>query len=328
MQHIANHGEYKFSLLKKALTAITFTGILHPIVQISTKSRRRVNFKVNNNKLSFNQFRSKQQISIAQCLLLEEQINSLIRPINLLLKVLHVRVDMVNITNSDTGIELVFYSKEKNTLAIDLLLAEFAMQNNIARIIWQERVIVQHQPVQLKFNDFYVDLPINSFLQVSKESADLMVNIILKNLNNAKQILELYCGCGSFTIPIATKGSVFALEGNDLSVAALEKAAKRHQLPIRALKQDLYQNPLSSTIINDYSQVIINPPRNGAAPQIKQIAGAKLVKKVILVSCSLENFIRDARILLNANFILEAIYPIDQFLYSDHLEIIGIFVRI
>ena len=331
LQNISNHAEYKSFLLKQALGDLPF-GILHDLMQIKPRTRRRVTFKVNNKKLSFNQFRSKQMIAIADCLLIEDSINDLIIPINRFLKDLHIRIDALSITNSDTGIELLFYSQEKSNIDTDVLITEFVSKYNLSRAAWQVKfqepyAIIQYNSVQLKFGNIYVDLPINSFLQVSKESSDLMTDIILRNLEKAKQILELYCGAGSFTIPMSVKANIVAIEGSGAAIKALDKAAKRHQLPIKVVNQDLYQNPLQAYEVNLYSQVVINPPRNGATPQIRQISEAKNVQKVILVSCSLENFIRDAKILLKGNFILSEIYPIDQFLYSNHLEIIGIFKR-
>lgn len=328
LQNISNHGEYKESLLKESLKDIDTK--IHNLYQIATKSRRRVNFKVSNNKLSFNQFHSKNMISIANCLLLEDPINNLIAPTNNLLKKIRSRITSINITNSNTGIEIVFQAQEKSDLDDEILITEFSRENNIARAAWKTKnhhpyIIIQYKPIQLKFEDTYVDLPINSFLQVSKESNDFMTRIILQYLDESKRILELYCGVGSFTIPISSKGSITAIEGSEEAVEALNKAAKNYQLPINAIKQDLHQTPIPYNDLNKYSQIVINPPRNGATPQIKQISEAESVKKVILISCSLENFTRDTKILLQNNFNLTNVYPIDQFLYSKHLEVIGIF---
>ncbi len=328
LQHIKNYDEHKLSILKQDLVGLDFK-TLHPVAKISRNSRRRAVFKVTLNKLSFNQARSKDTIAILNCLLLEDSINKLIDPINKLLKSIKARILNLSIMNSDTGIELLFHSDEKGDLNSDQILVSFAVEYKIARIAWQIKkkdpfVIIQTKPVQLIFENAQVDLPINSFLQVSKESTDIMTKIILNNLEE-KKILELYSGCGSFTIPMSSKASIFAVEGSELAVEALDKASRKYQLPIKVKKQDLYQNPIPTNIIDEYSQVVINPPRNGATPQIKQIAAAKLLKKVILVSCSVDNFIRDARILLHAGFILDDIYPIDQFLYTDHFELIGVF---
>ena len=113
LQNISNHAEYKFSLLQQALKSIAFNGKLHNLKQISFNSRRRATFKVNNKKLSFNQFHSKTMIAIGECLLLENSINTLITPLNKLLKNLHIKIEMVSITNSDTGLEILFYAHEK-----------------------------------------------------------------------------------------------------------------------------------------------------------------------------------------------------------------------
>jgi len=331
LQHIENHGEYKFSLAQEALKQISFDGTLHPIQQVSQRSRRRVNFTVEHNRLKFHQYHSKELVTIDECLLLEDPLNLLIKPINKLLTKLK-NIEKVTLTNSDTGIEIIFSAKIRNSLEQDLVITEFSQANNIARIAWQTGrnlpyALLEFKSVQLILDQTRVDLPINSFLQVSKESNALIVDVILKHLDKAKQIIELFCGCGSFTIPMATKGKIFAVEGNAAAVEALTKAAQSNNLPIKTMVQDLYHRAVESHVINDYSQVVINPPRNGATPQIKQIAQAKKVKKVILVSCSLENLIRDAQILLNAGFKLTDIYPIDQFLYSPHLELIGIFKK-
>lgn len=329
IQNISNHREYKFHQFKMAINNLAITNV-HELVQIQNRTRRRTNFKVDNKKLCFNQSQSKQLIPINDCLLLEDAINALITPLNNLLKKINIAIDNISITNSDTGVEIVFFSQKKSDLTTDLLITDFAKRENISRAAWQINkqspyLIVQFKPVQLQFDNISVDLPINSFLQVSKESNNIMNDIILRHLETNKPVLELYCGAGSFTIPISKINKITAIEGNIAAIKAIEESAKRHKLPITAISQDIYQTPFTTRDMLHFSQVVINPPRNGATPQIKQISLSKNIKKIILISCSLENFIRDAKILLKENFILSDIYPIDQFLYSDHLEIIGIF---
>ena len=331
IQNIKLHGEYKIEKLKSALAKINFTGILHPLFQVLPRTRRRANFKVFNNKLSFNKLRSKELVTIDDCLLLKDQLNQLIIPINQLLKSLK-KISAVSMTSSDSGIELVFHTESSSELSVDQRLIEFAKLHNIARIAWHidknyPYTVIELQPVGLKFGYIEVDLPINSFLQVTKESSDFMAELIIKYLDLSKKVMELYCGCGSFTVPIAVKAkAVIAFEGNEQAIKALNKAVSKFNLNITAKTRDLYFNPLRIDELRSYSQVIINPPRNGATPQIKQISECPEIKKVILVSCSVENFIRDSKILLNKGFSLKEIYPVDQFLYSEHLELVAIFI--
>lgn len=333
LQHLAKPEEYKFSLVTEAIKKISFNGILHPLKQISINTRRRVQFKVSNKRISFSKWHSNEAVHIEKCLLLDDKINNLIKPLNQLLSKLKSKIDKISITNSDTNIELVFHSNIISSLTSEEILTDFAIHNNIGRIAWQPTkqspyAIVELKPIQLEYQNILIDLPINSFLQVSKESNTIMTNIILNHLINEKDVLELYAGCGSFTVPIALKHKVFAIEGSQEAIVALKNTANKYQLPIKTIKQDLYYNPVTTSVIDKYEQIVINPPRNGASPQIAEIAKSLNIKKVILVSCSLDNFIRDSKILLNSGFELTEIHPIDQFLYSKHLEIIGCYTKL
>jgi 23S rRNA (uracil1939-C5)-methyltransferase len=71
---------------------------------------------------------------------------------------------------------------------------------------------------------------------------------------------------------------------------------------------------------------VFDPPRAGAAEQAGEIAGSK-VGRVIGVSCNPATFARDARTLIDAGFALEQVFPVDQFLWSPHVELIGVFSR-
>jgi 23S rRNA (uracil1939-C5)-methyltransferase len=72
---------------------------------------------------------------------------------------------------------------------------------------------------------------------------------------------------------------------------------------------------------------VIDPPRAGADSQVKQLAES-LVPTVIYISCNPETFARDAKTLENGGYSLQAAYPIDQFLWSAHLEVVGVFKKL
>jgi 23S rRNA (uracil1939-C5)-methyltransferase len=78
--------------------------------------------------------------------------------------------------------------------------------------------------------------------------------------------------------------------------------------------------------LNAYDVVVMDPPRAGAEAQCKQIVASK-VKKIISVSCDLQSFIRDAKILTAGGFSLGKVTPIDQFAWSKHIELVGVFSR-
>jgi 23S rRNA (uracil1939-C5)-methyltransferase len=71
---------------------------------------------------------------------------------------------------------------------------------------------------------------------------------------------------------------------------------------------------------------VIDPPRAGAAEQHRELAKSSLAR-IASVSCNPATFARDARILTDAGFSLAHVLPVDQFLWSPHVELVGVFVR-
>jgi 23S rRNA (uracil1939-C5)-methyltransferase len=72
--------------------------------------------------------------------------------------------------------------------------------------------------------------------------------------------------------------------------------------------------------------VVFDPPRAGALEQAGEIARSKL-GLAVGVSCNPTTFARDARILVDAGFVLQMVKPIDQFLWSPHVELVSVFRR-
>ncbi|HEY1413016.1 MAG TPA: class I SAM-dependent RNA methyltransferase, partial [Rhodopila sp.] len=95
---------------------------------------------------------------------------------------------------------------------------------------------------------------------------------------------------------------------------------------IEAFQRDLARQPLSAKELAAFAAVVLDPPHNGAAAQIGQIAAAK-VPTVIYVSCNPATLSRDARTLLGAGYTLAAATAIDQFLWSARLESVSVFRR-
>jgi 23S rRNA (uracil1939-C5)-methyltransferase len=72
--------------------------------------------------------------------------------------------------------------------------------------------------------------------------------------------------------------------------------------------------------------VALDPPRAGAIEQCAEIAKSNLARAAY-VSCNPQTFARDARGLVDAGFTLERVFPVDQFLWSPHVELVGVFSR-
>jgi 23S rRNA (uracil1939-C5)-methyltransferase len=95
---------------------------------------------------------------------------------------------------------------------------------------------------------------------------------------------------------------------------------------IAAEARDLVRRPVLASELRHADAVVFDPPRAGALEQVREIA-ASSVPRVVAVSCNPASFARDARILVEAGFVLDRVYPIDQFLWSPHIELVGVFSR-
>jgi 23S rRNA (uracil1939-C5)-methyltransferase len=95
---------------------------------------------------------------------------------------------------------------------------------------------------------------------------------------------------------------------------------------IRAEARDLGRRPMLAMEMKALDAVVFDPPRAGALEQSREIAASK-VSRAVAVSCNPTTFARDAKILVDAGFTLQHVKPIDQFLWSPHIELVGVFSR-
>ena len=95
---------------------------------------------------------------------------------------------------------------------------------------------------------------------------------------------------------------------------------------VTAERRDLFRNPLLAKELDAFDAVVLDPPRAGAAAQVAELARSK-VTAVVYASCDPGSFARDARALQDGGYRLEKLMPIDQFLWSAHVELIALFTR-
>ncbi len=144
----------------------------------------------------------------------------------------------------------------------------------------------------------------------------------------ATRIADLFAGIGTFTFALAEQARVHAVEGWAPAVAAITQAARRAGLAERvtAEARDLQRRPLEADELVGYDAIVFDPPRVGAKTQAASLARAR-VPHIAAVSCNPASFARDARILIAGGYRLVAVQPIDQFVWSPHIELVAEFVR-
>lgn len=281
------------------------------------------------NKVGFFQKSSKNLVEIKSCYVACGQISSMIEKISLLMK--NIEEDLIShiqITLFDNILDLVFFTKRKFNKSQNNKISEFAKLNKInASYSFKNEIEVIF--IQEKNKIHGLELSSDIFVQATKEGLEEIIKIIGKNLVKNAKIADIYCGFGIYSFAIQNESSfIESFEGSLKMIELLAKNIATNSLKnkMKASHRDLFKFPVSWQELKEFDQAIINPPRNGATPQIKEIAASKL-KNLIYVSCNPQSFLRDFLILKESGFKIKEIKAIDQFYSTDHFELVAVLTK-
>jgi len=195
---------------------------------------------------------------------------------------------------------------------------------------------LEPETVELSFRlpEFGLELAFgpSDFVQVNAGMNRLMVNRALELLSPAagERVLDLFCGLGNFTLPIATlAGHVVGVEGEAALVRRAAENANRNGLQHAHFHAaDLAADPGSAPWLRGgYHSVLIDPPRSGAEFILPHVA-ASGARRVVYVSCHPASLARDAGILVHQfGFRLQGAGVMDMFPHTGHVESIALFER-
>ncbi|MDR7229848.1 23S rRNA (uracil1939-C5)-methyltransferase [Caulobacter sp. BE264] len=238
---------------------------------------------------------------------------------------LHVTLTATGLDIDITGVE-----RKSGGLSADARMraAMAAGEGDFARVTLAGETIYGARQPLVKLGSAVVALPPGSFLQAVPAAEKAMVELAVAEAQGASRVADLYCGVGTFTFPLAEVTQVYAAEMSAPAISALKAAigGAPGLKPITAETRDLVRRPVLSTELAKTDVVVIDPPRAGAAEQTVEIAKSK-VAKVVGVSCNPQTFAKDARVLVDAGFKLVRVTPVDQFVWSPHIELVGVFTR-
>jgi 23S rRNA (uracil1939-C5)-methyltransferase len=238
----------------------------------------------------------------------------------------------LHITVSDTGLDVDITGVEAKSggLSADarMRLAERAAEADLARVTLAGEVAYQARMPTVRVGRATVALPPGSFLQASAAAEEAMARFAAQAAEGATRIADLFCGVGAFTFRLGEIAPVYAADASAGAVGALVGGLSTAPglKGVTAETRDLVRRPMLAQELKKTDLVLFDPPRAGAVEQAGELARSS-VGRVIGVSCNPATFARDARILLDAGFRLERVLPVDQFLWSPHVELVGVFAR-
>jgi 23S rRNA (uracil1939-C5)-methyltransferase len=281
-------------------------------------------------ELGFHASRSHRVVDMEECRVLTPALVSLLPPLRHLLSALLPEGDEAEIrmTEADNGIDLDIGIPPAHAHQHASEIARWAEKSPIARVTTNGEPLVQFASPAVRFADVEVALPPNSFLQPTRPGEKLLQQAVRDALKGATDIADLFAGCGTFALALAGQARVHAIDSDTGAVAALLAGARKAQRlkPVSAEVRDLFRRPLSPMELGRFDAAVLDPPRAGALSMTRALAGSRLTRAAY-VSCDPGSFARDARILVDAGFDIEWLRPIDQFLWSSHIELVALFRR-
>jgi 23S rRNA (uracil1939-C5)-methyltransferase len=207
-------------------------------------------------------------------------------------------------------------------------LGRIAIQHGLARIAVDGETVIERARPVLGMGGVDVAVPPGAFVQAVRPSEEAMRELVVAALRRPKRVADLFSGIGTFTFALARRTRVLAIDSDEAAVTALAAAARHAQglKPIEAGVRDLFREPLSARELEPFDTVVFDPPRTGASRQAQELARSK-VETVIAVSCDPGTMARDAAILTDGGYAVESVTPIDQFVFSAHVEIVAVLRR-
>ncbi|WP_153770983.1 class I SAM-dependent RNA methyltransferase [Labrenzia sp. CE80] len=336
VQHMAQEPylDWKRGLVVKALADRGIEAEVSPAVPSEPESRRRAVLTAaragRTILLGYHEKASHKMVDISECPVLVPEIVAGLRGlkrlcVELMPKKGELRLNVLSTTN---GLDVAFDQADRKYESKFAALSQLAVELGLARLTINGETLLEARPPALDMGGLTVVPPPAGFTQATLQAEEALCNLVLEGLGKSKKVADLFAGVGTFALRIAKSASVHAVEGDAAANKALDKALRvpRGLKKVTFERRDLFRRPLMKAELATYDAVVFDPPRAGAQAQAEQIAVSK-VKTVIAVSCNPATLARDLRILIDGGYTLQKVTPVDQFLFSPHIECVAILKR-
>ncbi|AWC25072.1 class I SAM-dependent RNA methyltransferase [Aminobacter sp. P9b] len=333
IQHLEDgaYRDWKRSLVVHALKARGIEASVGDLVACPPHSRRRAAFTARNTEtgihLGYNKAFSHTLVDIEECPVL---LPGIVEAAGILRHLAGIIANTSKpfrflVTSTETGFDVAASDCGKPTEAIRRAATDFVIKSKIARLSIDGEIIVEPVKPMLTFGTATVTPPTGGFVQAVADAEQAMASLVIGHLRKAKKVADLFSGSGTFSLQLATNSEVHAVEGDASALAALDRGFRFASglKRVTVERRDLDRRPLTFKELNAFDGIAFDPPRAGAEDQCKQIARSD-VPYVAAVSCNPATLARDLRILIDGGYALKSVTPIDQFLWSHHVEAVAL----
>jgi len=164
-----------------------------------------------------------------------------------------------------------------------------------------------------------------NFYQVNRLQNLAMIDQVLAFMQPVVNgaILDLFCGCGNFSLFLAKKGaSITGIDSNKMAIHEACNNARMNGIDSCHFKTDNIHNLNKNVLAEKYDGILINPPRSGCQPHTLHLLVEKNPSVIVYVSCDPSTLARDLRVFVDKGYRIDAIQPFDVFPQTYHIETI------
>jgi 23S rRNA (uracil1939-C5)-methyltransferase len=275
--------------------------------------------------IGFNAEKSHRIVDMRECPILRPELFTLVQPLRALFASLlpRNRSAEAQLTLLDQGVDVLLRNVDSEGLAAIEALTGLAAANQLARLSIDSgtgpEAIWEPAPVTVTLSGSQVSFPPGAFLQATADGEAALVAAVRESVEGSSPVADLFAGLGTFALAVCSR---YAAEASRDSAAALKRAAPTASVEHR----DLYRRPLDAGELKQFDAVILDPPRAGAAEQVRELIRSS-IRRIAYVSCNPATFARDARCLVDGGYSLDWVKPVGQFRWSTHVELAGRFTR-
>ena len=329
--HADAYRQWKREKVVQALKAKGIACDIAELVPCAPHSRRRVTFSARRTEagilLGFVRALSSEIIPIEECPISLPAIVSALDRLRALADLVCAtpRAFHMTVTVTASGLDIAVHEAGKLGDHQRRIASNFVMAEGLARLSVDDEIIVEPKKPVVQFGSVAVAVPPGAFLQATEAAEQAMAGLVGQHLSRARKVADLFAGCGSFALRLGAKSEVHAVEGEAAALTALDRAYRfgTGLKRVTSERRDLFRRPLTFKELNAFDGLVFDPPRAGAEDQSKQIARSD-VPLVAAVSCNPVTLARDLRILVDGGYALKSVTPIDQFLWSAHVEAVAL----
>lgn len=302
-----------------------------PLVRVPTASRRRAVLTARrvggDIVLGYHRRASHDVFAMQECPVLEAAIVRQLPGLRALAAAVAANEIRCTVLLTPAGLDIVLDGPQRIDAAGAAQLAHIAAEHRFARITLGAETVQRTRP-GLDLGGIQLSPPPGVFVQAVRQAEDALIAHVRAAAGKGKRIADLFAGVGTFSLALARRARILAIDADMHAIAALGEAVRHAQglKPIETRVRDLFRDPLSPRELDAFDAVVFDPPRAGARAQAEALAASR-VPIVVAVSCNPATLARDARALVDGGYRIDSIVPIDQFLYSAHVEIAAVLRR-